>query len=205
VNSYAQVGYEAFGKFGANLVNVAIISNQVGNSLPFFHLCFVCCVVQIVLFAGVISAYQQFIGTTIPAVYPSVLSVIPLSGWVILWFVVLGQLVSKSSKQNKKTNRCCVLIPLCWVRELKWFSFTSIFGLCSMLFTVIAVIVNGSFNPTPLKPLPLAPSDLFLFLGIAAFGYAGIAISISVENSMAKPYDFLKMISGFFGFVWFGV
>lgn len=38
-------------------------------------------------------------------------------------------------------------------------------------------------------------------LGIAAFGYAGIAISISVENNMRKPSDFGKMISGVFAVV----
>ncbi len=159
VNSYAEVGFEAFGRLGSSLVNIAIIANQV----------------------GVISAYQQFIGKTIAAIYPSVLGRVSLPGWVMLW--------------------CVVLVPLCWVRQLKWFSFTSIFGLFSMLFTVVAVIVNGALHSTPLDPLPLWPSDLFLFLGIAAFGYAGIAISISVENSMRNPDDFLKMISATFAVV----
>ncbi len=130
---------------------------------------------------------MSFVARTLMALIPSD---IPFAGWVMLY--------------------CVLVIPLGWVRELKWFSFTSIFGLLSMLFTVSSVIANGVMNPTPMQPLPLFPSDLFLFLGIAAFGYAGIAISISVENSMAKPMDFSKMIAGTFAtvtivYVGFGV
>jgi amino acid permease len=156
VNSYAEVGFEAFGRVGSTLVNIAIIANQV----------------------GVISAYQQFIAKTIRAFDEHTVGLISLPGWVMLW--------------------CIVLVPLCWVRQLRYFSVTSFFGLVSMFFTVVAVTVNGALNPTPPVPLPVWPSDLFLFLGIAAFGYAGIAISISVENAMRKPDDFLKMITATF-------
>jgi amino acid permease len=156
VNSFADVGFEAFGPVGSALVNIAIIANQV----------------------GVISAYQQFIGKTIRAADPAVLGQISLPGWVMIW--------------------CAVLIPLCCVRQLRYFSLTSLMGLVCMFFTVVAVTVNGALDPTPPDPLPIWPSDLFLFLGVAAFGYAGIAISISVENAMRKPDDFLKMITGTF-------
>ena len=91
-----------------------------------------------------------------------------------------------------------VLIPLCWVRELKYFSFTSALGLITVAFTVGAVLYNGFQYPTPPDPLPIGPSDLFLFLGIGAFAYAAIAVSINLENNMRQPQHFLKSVAGTF-------
>lgn len=127
---------------------------------------------------GVVAAYQLFIGKNWKNMFPND---IPLPAWVMMW--------------------CVVLIPLCNVRQLKVFSYTSAFGLVSLVFTVVSVVTNGVLHSTPPEPLPLWPNDLFLFLGIAAFGYAGIAISISVENNMATPSHFPKMISAVFAVV----
>jgi hypothetical protein len=123
----AQVGFEAFGKLGSNLVNIAIIANQVRVSMhSLLYLWFhslnhrlessvhinsssVC---QIFSF---VSLFHPFLGTTIPAVYPSVLGVLPLPAWVMLW--------------------CIVLIPLCCVRgEISFFQFATRVSLVLILF-----------------------------------------------------------------------
>jgi amino acid permease len=106
-------------------------------------------------------------------------------------------------------------VPLCWVRKIKYFAFTSLLGIVTVIFTVTAVSVHGIEHATPPDPFPLFPSgrkrfifiyyyfiyfclDLFLFLGVAAFGYAAIATSATIENTMAKPEHFMKCITGTF-------
>ncbi len=69
---------------------------------------------------GTVAAYQQFIGQNLLHLIPSSL---PLYFWVLVW--------------------CVVLIPLCWIRDLKIFGFTSFFGIASVVFTVVSVLVNG--------------------------------------------------------------
>ena len=150
VLTYADIGYESFGRLGTVLVNIAIVANQI----------------------GMVSAYQQFIGKNLIHLFENP---IPLYGWVLLW--------------------CLILIPLSLVRQMKYFSFTSIVGLVCLVFTVISVLVNGALNGTPPDPIPLGPSNLFLFLGIAAFGYAAIAVSSAQENTMKNPEHFPALIT----------
>ena len=111
---------------------------------------------------GVLAAYQQFIAKNI--LHFTSKQVLPLSAWTLLCLVVL--------------------IPLCWVRQLKYFAFTSVLGLTTVAFTVIAVIYNGIVYQTPPDPIPIGPSDLFLFLGIGAFAYAAIAVSFNLETQV---------------------
>lgn len=90
---------------------------------------------------------------------------IPLYGFVLLWCVVLIPLCLVRKLSFLSIISLTVFFFFFKVRDLKYFSFTSIFGLVSLLFTIVSVITNGVLHSTPPDPIPLGPSDLFLFLG----------------------------------------
>merc|ERR1711991_516930 len=77
---------------------------------------------------GVLAAYQQFIGKNFLHI-TTAKSVMPLSGWVLTFLVAL--------------------VPLCWVRNIKYFAFTSLLGLVTVCFTVAGVTYHGVTHPTP--------------------------------------------------------
>lgn len=178
VLDFGDLGQAAFGKYGKWAVEVAVGASQMGFCTA--YCVFVAENLQAVLF----EAYGGTVGDAAPE--DKSCSLPPLFAGKMLVYRIIAMVIP-------------LLIPVTWVRQLRYFSASNMIANLLVLTSLLYVFVAFGFrfgageaaDVTTLRWF--RPAETLVYFGTASYAFEGIGVLLTVERSMSKP-DHMKPV-----------
>jgi len=177
VRSLGEIGYAAYGHIGRVAVESSVVMTQAGVCTA--YCVFIAQNVQSILYEAY-NGYPADASEGTPCVLPQF-----LAGSRLVHFIILLAILP--------------LIPLTWIRQLKYFASTNILATGLVMSTLVYMSLTYGMDLVErgaaegLNMFDLKGS--LVYFGTAVYAFEGVGVLLPIERSMASPEHGRKVVS----------